>query len=101
MSKRRFPVPVNCNNVIVLAVLLITSDLNTLDFIVPLTSNVVAGEAVPIPNLPFVLSQNKLALSCTTFPVPSNKTRPTVPEVIAVVPIVMPEGGTGIASMSY
>ena len=45
----------------------------------------------PSPNLLFVLSQNKFESSCKTFPVPSNKTRPTVPEAIGVVPIVKPE----------
>jgi hypothetical protein len=53
-------------------------------------TNVVLGLLVPIPNLPLTLSQNKFALSLTTFPVPSNNTRPTVPEVIAVVPMVIP-----------
>src|SRR3989344_4253842 len=56
------------------------------DIISPTTSNPTPGLAVPMPNLLFVLSQNRLELSCVSIVPFENGIEPAVNAVLPVPP---------------
>src|SRR3989344_6110522 len=58
------------------------------DIISPTTSNPTPGLAVPMPNLLFVLSQNRLELSCVSIVPFENGIEPDVNAVLPVPPYV-------------